>query len=145
MTAYRLYNTTYDPGISPGSANQCIIGDMYLRPNISREHSMLSVTIMASCMQTTLANRVAYIHRTQRKRWSMPCVKEDRHCCIRFMPTPKLMVHYLNKSQGWLLTSYTCLCCCPANAIPLRTSSFSAQRMTQARSHSRCLSVMLLL
>ncbi len=36
MTAYCLYHNTYDPGISPGSANQCILGDMYLRSNRSR-------------------------------------------------------------------------------------------------------------
>ena len=30
--------TTYDPGISPGSANQCIFGDMYLRSDLSRVH-----------------------------------------------------------------------------------------------------------
>ena len=28
MTAYCLYYNTYDPGISPGSANQCILGGM---------------------------------------------------------------------------------------------------------------------
>ena len=26
-----------DPGISPGSANQCILGDMYLRSNLPRK------------------------------------------------------------------------------------------------------------
>jgi len=28
---------TYDPGISWGSANQCILGDVYLTPNLSRK------------------------------------------------------------------------------------------------------------
>jgi len=37
MTAYCLYHNTYDPGISPGSANQCILGEMYLRSNLLRE------------------------------------------------------------------------------------------------------------
>jgi len=38
MTACCIYHNTYDPGISPGSANQCILGDVYLRSNLSREH-----------------------------------------------------------------------------------------------------------
>ena len=29
MTAYCICHNTYDPGISSGSANQCILGDMY--------------------------------------------------------------------------------------------------------------------
>ncbi len=29
MTAHCLYQNTYDPGISPGSANQCILGEVY--------------------------------------------------------------------------------------------------------------------
>jgi len=37
MAAYCLYCKTYDPGISAGSANQCILGDMYLRSNPSRK------------------------------------------------------------------------------------------------------------
>jgi len=37
MTAYWLYHNTYDPGISPSSANQCILGDMYLRSNLPRK------------------------------------------------------------------------------------------------------------
>ena len=36
MTAYCILHNTYDPGISPGSANQCILGDVYLRSNLSR-------------------------------------------------------------------------------------------------------------
>ena len=31
-----LNNTIYDPCISPGSANQCILVDVYLRSNLSR-------------------------------------------------------------------------------------------------------------
>ncbi len=31
------YNSTYDPDISPGSANQCILGDVYLRSNVSKK------------------------------------------------------------------------------------------------------------
>ncbi len=43
MTAYCIHHNTYDPGISPGSANQCILGDVYLRSNLSRElYSMLT-------------------------------------------------------------------------------------------------------
>ena len=37
MTAYCIYHNAYDPGVSPGSANQCILGDVYLRSNLSRE------------------------------------------------------------------------------------------------------------
>ena len=37
LTAYCILHITYDPGISPGSANQCILGDMYLRSNLSRK------------------------------------------------------------------------------------------------------------
>lgn len=37
MTAYCIQHNTYDPGISPGSANQCIFGDVYLRSNLSRK------------------------------------------------------------------------------------------------------------
>ncbi len=36
MTAYCLYHNIYDPGISPDSANQCILG-VYLRSNLSRK------------------------------------------------------------------------------------------------------------
>jgi len=38
MTAYCLQHNTYDPGISPGSANQCILGGMYLTSNLSRKY-----------------------------------------------------------------------------------------------------------
>ncbi len=34
MTAYCPYHSTYDPGASPGSANQCILGDVRLRSNL---------------------------------------------------------------------------------------------------------------
>ncbi len=37
MTAYCIQQNTYDPGISLGSANQCILGDVYLRSNLSRK------------------------------------------------------------------------------------------------------------
>ncbi len=37
MTAYCIHHNTYDPGISPGAANQCILGDVYLRSYLSRE------------------------------------------------------------------------------------------------------------
>ncbi len=39
-TAYCPNHSTYDPCISPGFANQCILGDMYLRSNLSRELAM---------------------------------------------------------------------------------------------------------
>ncbi len=32
-----LYQTLYDPGIIPGYANQCILGNMHLRSNLSRD------------------------------------------------------------------------------------------------------------
>ncbi len=35
MTAYCIHHNTYDPGISPDSPNQCILGDVYLRFNLS--------------------------------------------------------------------------------------------------------------
>ena len=38
MTAHCLYYHTYDPGISPGSANQCMLGDMYLTSNLLRKY-----------------------------------------------------------------------------------------------------------
>ena len=34
ITAYCIHHNTYDPGIPPGSANQCIPGDVYLRSNL---------------------------------------------------------------------------------------------------------------
>jgi len=37
MTAYCNCHNTHDPGISPGSAKQCILGDVYLRSNLSRK------------------------------------------------------------------------------------------------------------
>ena len=37
MTAYCIHHTTYDPGVSPGSANQCVPGDVYLRCTLSRK------------------------------------------------------------------------------------------------------------
>ncbi len=37
MTAYCICHNTDDPGISPGSANQSILGDVYLRSNLSRK------------------------------------------------------------------------------------------------------------
>ena len=42
MTAYCIRRNTYDPGISPGSANQCILWDVYLRSNLSRKDNNLS-------------------------------------------------------------------------------------------------------
>ena len=30
LTAHCIQHITYDPGILPGSANQCILGDVYL-------------------------------------------------------------------------------------------------------------------
>ena len=41
MTAYCLYHNTYDPGISPGSATQCTLGDVYLRTNLLRHHTTM--------------------------------------------------------------------------------------------------------
>ena len=43
MTAYCLFHNTYDPGISPGAANQCILGDMYLTSILPRKRLLLSV------------------------------------------------------------------------------------------------------
>ncbi len=40
MTAYCLCHNTYDPGILPGCANQCILGDMYLRSSLSRKQHL---------------------------------------------------------------------------------------------------------
>ncbi len=37
MTAHCINHNSYDPGISPGSVNQCILGDVFLRSNLSRE------------------------------------------------------------------------------------------------------------
>ena len=37
MTACCIYHNTYDPGILPGSVNQCILGNVYLRSHLSRE------------------------------------------------------------------------------------------------------------
>ena len=48
MTAYYLYHNTYDPGISPGSANQCILGDVYLRSNLSRKTFGVQIANSAS-------------------------------------------------------------------------------------------------
>ena len=42
MTAYWLCHNTYDPGTSPGSANQYILEDVYLRSNLPRKrHAVL--------------------------------------------------------------------------------------------------------
>ncbi len=35
-------DNTYDPGVSPGFANQCILGDMYLTSNLLREASFVA-------------------------------------------------------------------------------------------------------
>ena len=37
MTAYCILHNTYDPGISLGSANQCILGDVHLISYLSKE------------------------------------------------------------------------------------------------------------
>ena len=42
LTAYCILHITYDPGISPGSANQCILGDVYPRSNLSRERRLVA-------------------------------------------------------------------------------------------------------
>ncbi len=34
MNAHWLHHYTYDSGTSPGSANKCIFGDVYLRSNL---------------------------------------------------------------------------------------------------------------
>ena len=59
LTAYCILHITYDPGISPGSANQCILGDMYLRSNLSRK---LVLASLLSCTFNLLA--VAKSHAT---------------------------------------------------------------------------------
>ncbi len=40
MTAYCIHHNTYDPGISPGSASQCIVVDVYLRSSLSRKRML---------------------------------------------------------------------------------------------------------
>jgi len=39
MTAYLVSYIIHDPGTSPGCANECILGDVYLRSNLSRIHA----------------------------------------------------------------------------------------------------------
>jgi len=46
MTAYCICHNIYGPGISPGSANQCILGDVYLRSNLSRKQKLLRQSIV---------------------------------------------------------------------------------------------------
>jgi len=36
----------YDPGTLPGSADQCILGNVYLRSNLSRKHGINSVEVI---------------------------------------------------------------------------------------------------
>ena len=50
LTAYCILHITYDPGISPGSANQCILGDMYLRSNLSRNLYGAFTVCVCVCM-----------------------------------------------------------------------------------------------
>ncbi len=48
MHTYTVSNTKsqypYDPGTLPSSANQCILGNVYLRSNLSRKHNHLDVS-----------------------------------------------------------------------------------------------------
>ena len=44
----------YDPGISPGSANQCILGGVYLRSNLSRKQQYNSLQSQQSTCITCL-------------------------------------------------------------------------------------------
>ena len=50
MTAYCLYHNTYDPGVSPGSANQCLLEDMYLRSNSIKETVYQTKHCEATCL-----------------------------------------------------------------------------------------------
>ena len=58
MTAYCFYHNTYDPGISPGSANQYILGDMYLRSSLSRKQHLHARQLTMACL---LACRLEYL------------------------------------------------------------------------------------
>lgn len=44
MNAYCVHHNTYDPGTSAGSANQCILGDVCLKSNLSREQAVPKVS-----------------------------------------------------------------------------------------------------
>ncbi len=61
MTAYCIHHNTYDPGISPGSANQCILGDVYLRSNLSREHMCMHADIPVTMVQVQPFRNMLYI------------------------------------------------------------------------------------
>jgi len=54
MTASDCQILTYDPGIPPGSANQRILGDVYLRSNPPREWQR------QACIQTCNQNTRRY-------------------------------------------------------------------------------------
>ncbi len=57
MTACCILHNTYDPGNSLGSANQCILGDVYLRSNLSSKvlpHAIMyrtATVLLVKCTQ----------------------------------------------------------------------------------------------
>ncbi len=62
MTAYCLRHNTCDPGISPGSANQCILGDMhtYLRSNLPSKVPgiILIISVYYDCVTANVSARM---------------------------------------------------------------------------------------
>ncbi len=69
MTAYCICHNTYDPGISPGSASQCILGDVYLRSNLSRnpaDHGhtteSLAALVWCCCLRLQVTWPIIYIY-----------------------------------------------------------------------------------
>ena len=62
MLYLTLTQYPYDPGTLPSSANQCILGKVYLRSNLSRE-----------CCQESYAQKIMSFGAVQQKLWSFMC------------------------------------------------------------------------
>ncbi len=92
MTAYCIRRNTYDPGISPGSANQCILEDVYLRSNLSRKDNNWSsepttkkktdsLTVCTSVPGKTRLSQAALICHNLRNRLVSNAADEQRFLC----------------------------------------------------------------
>jgi len=81
----------YDPGTLPGSADQCILGNVYLRSNLSREH----VSEIQSIKETRPVNNLA----------------PERQCIAYsgVVPEPRASEFILNLSRIHWPASFWCL------------------------------------
>ena len=112
MTAYCTQHNTYDPGISPGSADQCILGDVYLRSNLSRKHLALA----------RLSNIVFEHHFSIRTMQGSPLMK-DAYCHLSSGLSP--CSFFYTPMMELTLKRTPCLACKVTQATSSSSTNFS--------------------